>query len=107
MRILLDECVPARLKRAFPGHALQTVTEAGWRASKDGPLLAFAQDRFDVFATVDSKLEKERALAKFRLGFVIARVPNNRLDSFQLIFQELKAAARNSPARSSHSCRQS
>ncbi|SPE36884.1 hypothetical protein SBA6_600015 [Candidatus Sulfopaludibacter sp. SbA6] len=49
MRILLDECVPARLKRAFPGHAVQTVTETEWRTSKDGPLLTFAQKRFDVF----------------------------------------------------------
>ena len=34
----LLECVPARLKRAFPGHAVQTVTESEWRTRKDGPL---------------------------------------------------------------------
>ena len=79
MRILLDECVPARLKRAFPGHAVRSVTEAGWSAIKDGPLLSFAQDRFDVFVTVDRRLETQNELGKFKLGFIIARVPNNRL----------------------------
>jgi predicted nuclease of predicted toxin-antitoxin system len=42
VRILLDECVPARLKRAFPDHAVQSVTRTSWRTSKDGPLLSFA-----------------------------------------------------------------
>ena len=72
MRILLDECVPARLKRAFPGHAVRTVTESGWRTSKDRPLLTFAQERFDVFVTVDRQLEIENDLTRFRLGSLSA-----------------------------------
>lgn len=93
MRILLDECVPARLKRAFPGHAVQTVTETGWRSSKDGPLLGFAQDRFDVFVTVDRELATRHDLGKFKLGFIVARVPNNHLDGFVPIYEHLNAAA--------------
>ena len=93
MRILLDECVPARLKNAFLGHAVQSVTQTGWRTSKDGPLLSFAQGRFDVFVTVDRKLELQNDLSKFKLGFIIARVPNNRLDGFEPIFDQLQAAA--------------
>ena len=92
MRILLDECVPARLKRAFPGHAVQSVTETGWRSSKDGPLLGFAEERFDIFVTVDRRLETQNDLGKFNLGFIVARVPNNRLDGFAPIFEQLNAA---------------
>ncbi len=91
----LDECVPARLKRAFPGHSVQTVTETGWRTSKDAPLLVVAQESFDVFVTVDRKLETENDLKKFRLGFVVAHVPTNRLDSFEPIFGDMKLAAEN------------
>lgn len=94
MLILLDECVPARLRKAFPGHAVQTVTQTGWRTSKDGALLAFAQDRFDVFVTVDRQLEKQNDLSHLRLGFLVARVPNNRLDGFEPIFSQLNAAAK-------------
>jgi predicted nuclease of predicted toxin-antitoxin system len=95
VRILLDECVPARLARAFPDHAVQSVTQIGWRSSKDGPLLEFAQGRFDVFVTVDRQLEKQNDLSKLKLGFVIARVLNNRLDGFLPIFDELNTAAQN------------
>ena len=93
MRILLDECVPARLKKAFPGHAVQTVSETGWRGSQDGLLLSFAQDRFDVFVTVDRKLETQNDLSWFRLGFIVVRVPNNRLEAFEPIFRHLNDAA--------------
>jgi len=93
VRILLDECVPPRLKKAFPGHAVQSVTETEWRTSKDGPLLSFAQKHFDVLVTVDRKLATQNDLTKFRLGFIIARVPNNRLEGFEPIFEMLNAAA--------------
>jgi predicted nuclease of predicted toxin-antitoxin system len=93
VRVLLDECIPALLRKAFPGHAVQTVTEAGWRSGKDGPLLTYAQDRFDVFVTVDRKLETQNDLSQFRLGFIMARVPNNRLDGFEPIFEQLNTAA--------------
>ncbi|SPE36885.1 hypothetical protein SBA6_600016 [Candidatus Sulfopaludibacter sp. SbA6] len=45
------------------------------------------------FITVDRKLETENDLTQFRLGFIIARVPNNRLDGFEPIFEQLKTAA--------------
>ena len=93
MRILLDECVPARLRIAFPGHSVKTVTQAGWRGGKDGPLLAFAENRFDVLVKVDRKLGQQRDLSKFKIGFVIARVPNNRLEGFEPIFDQLLEAA--------------
>ena len=30
MRILLDECLPARLRRELPGHEVRTVPQEGW-----------------------------------------------------------------------------
>lgn len=51
MRILLDECVHAGVRAAFPGHSVKTVVDAGWRSSQDGPLLELAAVRFDVFVT--------------------------------------------------------
>lgn len=39
MRLLLDECVPRRLKRELPGHDVTTVSEAGWAGVKNGELL--------------------------------------------------------------------
>jgi hypothetical protein len=85
--------VHAGLKRAFPGHAVQTVTEIGWRGSKDGPLLGYASERFDVFVTVDRKLEQQQRIATFRVGVVLVRLPDNRIESYEEIFEEIRIAA--------------
>jgi predicted nuclease of predicted toxin-antitoxin system len=82
VRILLDECVHAGVRAAFPGHSVETVAEVGWRSSKDGQLLELAVEGFDVFVTIDQNLEYQHNLKKVSIGFVIARVPNNKLDSY-------------------------
>ena len=62
MRILLAERVNAGVRRAFIGHELKTVTEAGWRDAKDGHLLALAAKSFDVLVTIDRSLEHQQVL---------------------------------------------
>ena len=89
MRVLLDECLPARLKRFLPGHAVKTVPEIGWRSSKDGELLQLAAKSFDVFVTIDRSIEREHDLSRFRLGFIIAHVKSNRLVDFQPLLSDL------------------
>lgn len=34
MRILLDECLPKRLKRDLVGHEARTVPEMGWASKR-------------------------------------------------------------------------
>ena len=75
------------------GHAVKTVTESGWRSAKDGQLLIFAEKHFDVFLTVDQRLEFQNVLPKFRLGFVIVRTRTNGLHDFLPLFDELLTAA--------------
>ena len=51
MRVLLDECLPRRLKRELVGHDARTAPEMGWASKRNGELLraAVADTRFDVF----------------------------------------------------------
>ena len=91
--ILLDECVNAGVRAAFPGRTVRTVTQAGWRSSKDGALLKLAAQNFDVFITIDGKLEREHDLRVLTLGIVIVHVPNNKLESYEPLFEQLQAAA--------------
>jgi len=93
VRILLDECVNAGVKAAFPGHKVKTVAESGWGGSADGPLLAHAQKSFDVFVTIDRKLEHQHDLKRLRLGVVVVRVPDNQIGSYQVVSTELLKAA--------------
>jgi predicted nuclease of predicted toxin-antitoxin system len=53
MRVLLDECLPRRLKRWITGHEVLTVPEAGWAGQNNGDLLSLAEGRFDIMITVD------------------------------------------------------
>jgi len=95
VRILLDECVNAGVKAAFPGHTVRTVSEISWRSSEDGPLLGHAEKSFDIFVTIDRKLERQHDLTKIRLKFVIAHVPTNEITSYLPIFPALLSAAAN------------
>jgi hypothetical protein len=95
VHILLDECVNAGLRAAFPGHAVKTVTEIGWSGSPDGPLLIYAQAQFDVFVTIDRNLEHQQNLRKLDMGFLIIRVPSNEITSYRPLFLEIQAAAEN------------
>ncbi|HRJ42715.1 MAG TPA: hypothetical protein PL105_12595 [Caldilineaceae bacterium] len=40
MKVLLDECLPRRLKRELSGHPVSTVPEMGWVGVKNGPYCA-------------------------------------------------------------------
>jgi len=55
MRLLLDECVPARLRKALASHQVSTVPEEGWSGVKNGKLLMLAAVKFDALITVDKK----------------------------------------------------
>ena len=57
MRILIDECLPRKLKRELPEHDAQTVAEMGWSGTKNGALLRLMNGKFDVFITIDQNLK--------------------------------------------------
>ncbi len=92
MRILLDECVNAGIKEALPNHEVSTVSEIGWRTSKDGPLLAFAQTCFDVFVTVDRNLPYQQNVKALKIGIIVIRVQSNQIDSYRPTFNALQKA---------------
>jgi predicted nuclease of predicted toxin-antitoxin system len=53
VKILLEECVPARFARSLAGHFVTTVQKLGWAGIKNGDLLALAEKEFAAFITVD------------------------------------------------------
>ena len=89
MRILIDECVDPRVKQLFGGHEVATVRDQGWGAMEDGPLLAVAQEQFDLFVTNDCGIEFQQNIAKFRIGIVVVHVPKNQIAYYRAIRMEL------------------
>ena len=60
MKILLDECVPRPLARHLQGHEVQTVPQAGWASTVNGPLIKLAEADFEAFITVDKGIRYQQ-----------------------------------------------
>ena len=45
MKILLDECLPRKLKNDLPGHAIATVSEMQLKGLKNGELIRLTNTR--------------------------------------------------------------
>jgi len=71
MKVLLDECLPRKLKREVEADFVQTVPEAGWASKKNGELLRLAETVFDVLLTNDQNMEHQQNLKNFDLAFVV------------------------------------
>ncbi|MBA3871096.1 MAG: DUF5615 family PIN-like protein [Anaerolineae bacterium] len=83
MKILLDECLPKRLKGELTGHDVQTVPEAGWAGKKNGVLLKLMVEVFDVFITVDQNMQYQQPLEDLPIAFVVLVARNNKLETLQ------------------------
>jgi predicted nuclease of predicted toxin-antitoxin system len=91
MRILLDECLPARLRRDLPGHEILTVPRAGWAGIKNGKLLRLVADsgRFDIFLTMDKSLPHQQQLDSLPFAIVVLRAKSNAIMDTRPLMPEL------------------
>jgi predicted nuclease of predicted toxin-antitoxin system len=82
MRVLLDECVPRKLKFFFTeaGHECETVTDAGFSGKENGELLALADKEFDVLITVDKNIRRQQKIPSRKISLVVIRALSNDLD---------------------------
>ncbi len=80
MRVLIDECLPRKLRLLLVGHETVTVTQAGWMGIKNGKLLELAQDGFDVFITIDQNLAAQQHLPKFKIAVIVIEANSNELE---------------------------
>jgi len=83
VKILLDECVPARLRRSLAQHEVTTVPRKGWSGIKNGDLFALAEKEFDVSITVDRKLSEQQHLPGFQIAIILLRASSNRLEDIR------------------------
>ena len=83
MRILLDECLPRKLKRELEGYETFTVPEMGWDGVKNGALLKLAESRFDIFLTIDSNMEFQQNIPEYNLAIVALVAKGNDIDTLR------------------------
>jgi hypothetical protein len=80
VRVLLDECLPRRLKRDLVGHDVMTAPEMGWASKSNGELLALAAGEFDVFLTVDRNLSYQQDVSAVDIAVLVLVARGNALD---------------------------
>jgi len=92
MKILIDECLPRKLKNELPDHEVKTVPEAGWAGTKNGALLRLMAGVFDVFITIDNNMEDQQQLAAQPVAFVVLSAFNNKLETLLPLMPNVRAA---------------
>jgi len=82
IRILLDECLPVKLKYRFreinPDFKVSTVTDQKWTGLKNGELLKNAQQKFELFVTIDQNLPHQQVLSKYSIAIMALKAKSNR-----------------------------
>lgn len=96
MKILLDECVPARLSRLLSEHEVITVQKAGWGGIKNGELLRRAAADFDAFVTVDRNLAFQQNQSNLPMPVIVINSRSNKLRDIEphvaVLLQTLNSA---------------
>jgi hypothetical protein len=77
MRVLLDECLPKRLKSRLGGHECKTTPEMGWAGKSNGELLGLAAPQFDVLITIDAGIQYQQNLSNTSLSIVLLHARSN------------------------------
>ncbi|HKV82107.1 MAG TPA: DUF5615 family PIN-like protein [Candidatus Sulfotelmatobacter sp.] len=80
MKILLDECIPRKLKDSLAPHECRSVPEEGWAGKQNGELLTLAEGcGFHVFITIDRDIEYQQNLKPRNIAVLLIRSKSNRL----------------------------
>lgn len=99
MKVLLDECLPRRLKKELSEHQVTTVPEAGWAGKKNGELLRLAEGQFDLFITIDQNLTYQQNLQNSSLAVIVLAAENNRFPTLKPLPSQVREALRTIQAR--------
>ena len=90
MHVLIDECLPKKLRRELTGHTVFTVQEKGWAGMKNGKLLLRAEKEFDVWVTADQNIEYQQNLKHFDIAIVVLVASRNALEALLPLIPQLQ-----------------
>ena len=96
MKILLDHCVPKRMKRLFPGHDVLHTSDLQWEnLANDNLLAAAAAAGFEVMITADKNIRHQQNLRDLPLPVLELNTKFNRFPGLAAIafaFEDALAA---------------
>jgi predicted nuclease of predicted toxin-antitoxin system len=92
VKVLLDACVPHRLRRGLTDFDVVTAQRAGLDQIPDGALLAAIDGNYDVLVTRDRNLTFQQKIAGRSIAVVVLRTLDQSPAAFDALLPELKAA---------------
>ena len=66
----------------------------GWANKRNGDLLRVAEHEFDVFVTVDQKLQDQQNLRAFNVAVIVLVAPNNTLAELRPLMPKVAESLR-------------
>lgn len=96
MKLLLDECLPRKMKFLFSGtgHECETAREAGFGGKENGELLSLADRKFDVLITIDKNLRHQQNISSRKIAVLVIHAVSNDIDDIRPLLEEMLAALR-------------
>lgn len=92
VRVLLDACVPHRLRKGLAEFDVETARNAGLDQVSDGELIAALEERFDVLVTRDQNLTFQQRIAGRSIAVVVLRSLDQSPAAFDALLPKLRAA---------------
>lgn len=99
IKILLDECLPKKLKYRIEeldsDFFVNTVPEMGWAGATDGALLTEAEEDFDVFITSDRNLSFQQPIEDIEVQVLLLIASTNIYEDLLPLVQKLESVIMN------------
>jgi hypothetical protein len=92
MRLLLDTCIPERLRHHLIIHEVQTARFAGLDGLPDAALLDAMQGTFDALVTCDQGIPWQQNMKGRSIAVAVLIAPSNRLPDLAPLVPALLAA---------------
>ena len=92
MNLLLDECLPRKLKRGLVGHAMKTVPEMGWAGIENGDLLPLIESAFEAFITIDGNMRYQQNMSGRSFALIVLSARDNTIETLLPLMPQVLAA---------------
>jgi len=92
MKLLLDECLPRKLKAGLPGHEVKTVPEMGWAGIENGELLPLIEAVFDAFITIDGNMRYQQKMSGRSFALNVLKAYDNTIETLLPLMPQVLAA---------------
>jgi predicted nuclease of predicted toxin-antitoxin system len=94
MRVLLDECIPHRLRIEIDAaHQTFTVRFMGWAGIKNGELLRrMTAEGLDVLVTTDRHLHKQQNITAAGIALIVIAAKSNNVDDIAPFMPQVNEA---------------